>query len=81
MGEYISERGTGKGVGHEQAKRESLKMEKWRLLCCGHSLKGSYWKARGVDEYRTFESIRSNIYVIRLEYEDHEHSYQWVQIG
>ncbi len=37
----MGERGTGRGGGHEQAKREYLDKESWRLFWCGHSLVGA----------------------------------------
>ncbi len=37
--EYTSERGTQvEGGGLEQAKKDCLDSEKWRLFCCGHLL-------------------------------------------
>ncbi len=36
LGGYICKRGTARGVGAEQAKREYLDRERWRLFCCGH---------------------------------------------
>ncbi len=36
--EYMSERGATRGGGLEQARREFLEREKWRLFSHGHSL-------------------------------------------
>ncbi len=36
--EYMSERGATRGGGLDQAKREYLDRERWRLFCHGHPL-------------------------------------------
>ncbi len=46
--EYLGERGiNGKGV-LEQARRECLDRERWRHFFCGHTLRGDFWKERGI---------------------------------
>ncbi len=36
--QYKSERGAAREEGPEQARREYLDRERWRIFCCGHSL-------------------------------------------
>ncbi len=37
--EYMCERGATKWGGLDQARRECLDRERWRLFCCGHPLR------------------------------------------
>ncbi len=47
--EYMCERGaTRVGGGLDQAKREYLDRERWRLFCCGYPLVGRSRRERGV---------------------------------
>ncbi len=46
--EYMSERSATRGGGLEQARRECLDRERWRLFCCGHPLGGRSRTERGV---------------------------------
>ncbi len=46
--EYMSERGATRGEGLEQASRECLGRERWRLFCRGHPLGERSRKERGV---------------------------------
>ncbi len=45
---HMSERGATRGGGLEQAKRECLDRERWRLFCCSHPLGGHSQKEWGV---------------------------------
>ncbi len=38
--EYMCERGATRGGRMDQARREYLHRERWRLLCCGHPFGG-----------------------------------------
>ncbi len=42
--EYICERGATRGGKLDQARRECLDRESWRLFCCGHPLEGCAWR-------------------------------------
>ncbi len=46
--EYMCERGGTRGGGLDQAQRECLDRERWRLSCCGHPLGRRSWRERGV---------------------------------
>ncbi len=46
--EYLCERGATRGGGLDQAKRECLDIDRWRLFCLGHPLGGCSWRERGV---------------------------------
>ncbi len=39
--EYVRERGEGSLRKPEQARRECLDKERWKLFCCGHPLVGA----------------------------------------
>ncbi len=39
--EYMYERGTTRGGGLDQARRECLDRERWRLFCCGYTFGGN----------------------------------------
>ncbi len=44
--EYMCERGA---IGVlDQARRECLGRERWRLFCCGHSFGNTPWEERGI---------------------------------
>ncbi len=45
--EYVSERGV-RGSGLEWARRECMDKEKWKSICCGHSLGGRFRRELGV---------------------------------
>ncbi len=40
--EYMCERGATRGGGLDQARRECLNRERWRLFCHGHPLFGCF---------------------------------------
>ncbi len=44
--EYMCERGASRGL--DQAGRECLDRERWRLICRGHTVGGRSWRERGV---------------------------------
>ncbi len=46
--EYMCERGAARGGRLDQARRECLDRERWRLFCRGHTLGGRSWRERGV---------------------------------
>ncbi len=46
--EYMSERGATRRGGLEQARRECLDKERWRLFCHGHPVGGRSRRERGV---------------------------------
>ncbi len=46
--EYMCERGASRGGRRDQARRECLDRERWRLFCRGHTLEGRSWRVRGV---------------------------------
>ncbi len=46
--EYMCERGAARGERLDQAKRECLDRERWRLFCCGHTLGGCSWREQGI---------------------------------
>ncbi len=46
--DYMCERGAARGGGLDQAKRECLNRERWRLFCLGHPLRGHSWRKQGI---------------------------------
>ncbi len=46
--EYMCERGATRGGGPDQARRERLDRERWRLFCLGHPLGGRSRRERGI---------------------------------
>ncbi len=46
--EYISDKGMHREGGLEQAKRECLEKERWRLFCHGYPFGGSAQREQGV---------------------------------
>ncbi len=46
--EYMCERGATRGGRLDQARRECLDRERWRLFCRGHPLGGCTWRKRGI---------------------------------
>lgn len=70
MGEYTSERGSGRSIGLEQAKEECLKRRRRGSSAVTISLRKAGGR-RGVKEYRTFELVKGNIHLVRLEYKDY----------
>ncbi len=46
--ELLCERGSTRGGGLYQAKRECLDRERWRLFCLGHPLRRRSWREQGV---------------------------------
>ena len=52
MKEYMHKRGADREGGFEQARRECLDKEKWRLFCPGHPLGGRLRRERGARNYR-----------------------------
>ena len=48
--EYVCERTDNRVGGFEQARRECLDRERWRLFCRGHPLRGRSRRERGVRE-------------------------------
>ncbi len=46
--EYVCERGATRGRRLDQAEREWLGKERWRLFCCGHPLGGRSWREQGI---------------------------------
>ncbi len=41
--EYVCERGV-RGNGLEWARRKCMDRERWRSICCGHSLGGCFYR-------------------------------------
>ncbi len=50
--EYMSERGSNRGGGLKQARRECLDRERWRLFCYGHPLGGTFPEGARHHRYR-----------------------------
>ncbi len=46
--EYMCERGATRRGGLDQAKRECLDRERWRLFCRDHTLGECFWRERGI---------------------------------
>ncbi len=46
--EYMCGRDATRGGGLDQARRECLDRERWRLFCLDHTLRGRSWMERGV---------------------------------
>ena len=46
--ENMCERGATRGGGLDQAKRECLDRERWRLFCCSHPLGECSQRKRGI---------------------------------
>ncbi len=46
--EYMCERGATRGGRLDQARRECLDRERWRLFCHGHPLGGCSWREQGI---------------------------------
>ncbi len=46
--EYMCERGASRWGGLDEARREHLDRERWRLFSCGHILGGCSWRERGI---------------------------------
>ncbi len=45
---YMCERGATRVGRLDEAKRECMDKERWRLLCHGHPLGGCSWRKRGI---------------------------------
>ncbi len=61
-GEYMHERGSGRGGGFEQMEREYLDRERWWLFCHGHPLESS-WRKQGIKLQRDGQNILTRMVV------------------
>ena len=52
--EYVHERVADRGGEFEQARKECVDRERWRLFCHDHPLWGHFLREQGIKNYRNY---------------------------
>ncbi len=68
--EYMCEMGATRGGGLDQARKECLDRERWRLFCRGHTLGGYSWRRQsyGQIDRNISQLIKANFCIIYIKH-------------